>query len=79
MTNVSFINIGSNSGLNVVEVAHDMSLPVAKYITEALKLTNSYDTWHGERFIFVCINYVYFLYRRNKKRQQRAAKNHQRY
>ena len=34
-------------GLNVVEVAHDNSSSVKGYITQELKLVNSYDTWHG--------------------------------
>lgn len=33
--------------LNVVEVAHDHQVQVKNYITEDLKLLNSYDTWHG--------------------------------
>ena len=38
--------------LNVVEVAHDHQVRVKNYITEDLKLLNSYDTWHGN---FGCI------------------------
>ena len=30
-----------------MEVAHDMQLQVAGYVTKDLKLVNSYDTWHG--------------------------------
>ncbi len=38
-------------GLNVIEVAHDMCSPVAKYVTGTLKVQNSYDTWHGIPFL----------------------------
>ena len=34
--------------LKVVEVAHDHQIQVMKYVTEDLKLINSYDTWHGK-------------------------------
>ncbi len=36
------------SGLNIVEVAHDNQSVVKKFVTDDLKLTNSYDTWHGK-------------------------------
>ena len=36
--------------VNVVEVAHDMQLQVARYIKQDLKLLNSFDTWHGMDF-----------------------------
>ena len=35
-------------GLNIVEVAHDNQPVVKKYVTDELKLLNSYDTWHGK-------------------------------
>ena len=35
------------SGLNVVEVAHDIQLSVSKFVTQELKVLNSFDTWHG--------------------------------
>lgn len=35
--------------LKVVEVAHDHQVQVTKYVTEDLKLLNSYDTWHGNK------------------------------
>ncbi len=35
------------TGMNVIEVAHDMQAQVAKYVTGTLKVVNSYDTWHG--------------------------------
>ncbi len=45
----------------MVEVAHDMSAPVAKYVAE-LKLTNSYDTWHGDPSVtFMCGVFIYFF------------------
>ena len=31
----------------MVEVAHDYQVQVQRYITDELKLINSYDTWHG--------------------------------
>ena len=34
-------------GLNIVEVAHDIQKQVSSYVTNQLKLINSYDTWHG--------------------------------
>ena len=34
--------------LKIVEVAHDHATSVKNYITEDLRLLNSYDTWHGE-------------------------------
>ena len=36
------------AGLRVVEVAHDIQIPVSSYITKTLNLVNSFDTWHGE-------------------------------
>jgi hypothetical protein len=30
-----------------VEVAHDIQIPVSRYITGSLALINSFDTWHG--------------------------------
>ena len=36
------------SGLNIVEVAHDNQKQVKQYITDDLKVLNSYDTWHGK-------------------------------
>ena len=36
------------AGLNVVEVAHEIHLPISKFITDSLALINSFDTWHGE-------------------------------
>ncbi len=39
------------SGLNIVEVAHDNQSVVKKFVTDDLKLTNSYDTWHGKFII----------------------------
>ncbi len=36
------------SGLNIVEVAHDNQSVVKKFITDDLKLINSFDTWHGK-------------------------------
>ncbi len=38
----------NNSGLNVVEVAHDMQHQVSRYVTSDLGLKNSFDTWHGK-------------------------------
>ena len=38
------------TGLKVVEVAHDIQLQVAHYVTKDLKLINSYDTWHGKQY-----------------------------
>ena len=35
-------------GLNIVEVPHDNQPVVKKYVTDELKLLNSYDTWHGK-------------------------------
>jgi len=36
------------SGLNIVEVAHDMQTQVARHVTSDLGFFNCYDTWHGE-------------------------------
>ena len=35
-------------GLKIVEVAHDFQQQVTKFITNEMKLENSYDTWHGK-------------------------------
>ena len=43
------------SGLSVTEVAHDIQQSVSSYIKNKLKLTNSYDTWHGEYLLSVLI------------------------
>ena len=40
-------------GLNITEVAHDISASVKSYIVEDLQLKNSYDTWHGKSFHFL--------------------------
>ena len=40
--------VSCTSGLNVVEVAHDIQTQVARHITSDLGLLNSYDTWHGQ-------------------------------
>ena len=42
-----------------MEVAHDMQLSVSKYITQALNLLNSYDTWHGN---IVCAHESVIMY-----------------
>ena len=34
-------------GLNVTEVAHDINQQVSRYVSQQLKVFNSYDTWHG--------------------------------
>ena len=39
------------AGLNVVEIARDIQLPVSKFITDSLALINSFDTWHGELMV----------------------------
>ena len=36
------------SGLNVVEVAHDIQLQVSRFVSRDLKLVNLFDTWHGK-------------------------------
>ena len=41
--------------LNIVEVAHDHQVQVKNYVTEDLKLLNSYDTWHGNLLIYLCV------------------------
>ena len=43
------------AGLKIVEVAHDNATSVKKYITEDLRLLNSYDTWHGEVIDFLVL------------------------
>ena len=45
--NVCLTLIVRFTGLNVVEVAHDMQLAVRRYLMQDLKLVNSFDTWHG--------------------------------
>ncbi len=47
-----------NSGLNVVEVAHDMQHQVSRYVTSDLGLKNSFDTWHG-KYKICCNNKVH--------------------
>ena len=42
-------------GINIVEVAHDYQVQVQKYVTNDLKLLNSYDTWHGESHRAMCM------------------------
>ena len=39
-----------------MEVAHDMCASVSNYVKNGLKLTNSYDTWHGN--IICCASYM---------------------
>ena len=34
-------------GFDIREVAHDYATTVSAYITNELKVLNSYDTWHG--------------------------------
>ena len=48
------------TGLNIVEVAHDIQQQVARYVTSDLKLLNSYDTWHG-KFIHCSYSYIYYV------------------
>ena len=48
--------------LNVVEVAHDNAATVKNYITEDLRLLNSYDTWHGVVAHFPMLLMVSVLY-----------------
>ena len=43
-------------GLDIREVAHDYATTVSAYITNELKLLNSYDTRHGMYL------YLYYLY-----------------
>ena len=43
-----YANQYCNSGLNVVEVAHDMQHQVSRYVTSDLGLKNSFDIWHGK-------------------------------
>ena len=31
----------------MTEVAHDYQAKIQRYVTDELKLLNSYDTWHG--------------------------------
>jgi hypothetical protein len=42
-----------DTGINVVEVAHDNSPSVKNLIEKDYNLKNSYDTWHGNVFMFV--------------------------
>ena len=42
-----------HEGLNITEVAHDYNTQLKTYITQELKLVNSFDTWHG-----MCISAV---------------------
>ncbi len=46
------------TALNVTEDAHDMQAQVSKYVTQTLKLVNSYDTWHGNNDFY---HYDYFI------------------
>ena len=41
------------TGLRVVEVAHNFQQQVRGYITEVLKLQNSFDTWHGTKYTYL--------------------------
>ena len=43
-------------GLKIVEIAHDMQLAVGRYVKQDLKLLNSFDTWHGTKWM------VYFIF-----------------
>ncbi len=47
-----------NSGLNVVEVAHDMQHQVSHYVTSDLGLKNCFDTWHDKYKYAVIIKYT---------------------
>ena len=44
--------------MNVVEVAHDFQQQIKNYVTNYLKLLNSYDTWHGQ-YIYYCLSKFY--------------------
>ena len=47
------------TALRVVEVAHDFQQQVRGYITEVLKLQNSFDTWHGTKCTYFMM-YAYY-------------------
>ena len=50
------------SDFKVVEVAHDHQTQVMKYITDDLKLINSYDTWHGKVEHLQRLRYLFCTY-----------------
>ena len=56
---IQLLDPDCNLGLNVVEVAHDMQHQVSRYVSSDLRLTNSFDTWHGK---LCCNNNVRKLY-----------------
>ena len=48
--------------LNVVEVAYDHQVQVKNYVTEDLKLSNSYDTWYGNLLIYLTMYVCEYLH-----------------
>ncbi len=42
-----YVYVYAHVGLNITEVAHDYHTQLRTYITQELKLLNSFDTWHG--------------------------------
>ena len=62
-------------GFDIREVAHDYATTVSAYITNELKVLNSYDTWHGmylyvyniEYNMYILFIITVILYRRNEE------------
>ena len=44
-----------------MEVAHDIQLQVSKFVTQELKVLNSFDTWHGKIWMLSCTCILYGL------------------
>lgn len=67
-----------STGLNVVEVAHDIQAQVSKYVKSDLKLTNSYDTWHGNAICSIVMHILTnSLTTRNEECEEGNGEDHQ--
>ena len=49
-------------GFDIREVAHDYATTVSAYITNELKVLNSYDTWHGMYLYLYNKEYMHILF-----------------
>ena len=70
VVNVVFLYVG----FDIREVAHDYATTVSAYITNELKVLNSYDTWHGmylylynKEYMYILFIITVILYRRNEE------------
>ena len=61
-----------------MEVAHDIQLQVSKFVTQELKVLNSFDTWHGKIWMLscTCILLWFKVLSRYQECGQRARQDH---